>query len=895
MDFMRQYELNEKLSELRGEVSKIKGAIFKVVGYGKTKQDIASDISGFKNFLNGFLKEIEKYGTDVRSLASSLKCPDGCEEDNFAHEDVRKIVFVKYDYKSINDFVEGIFQGIEEGKIKDADDVEEFFERAVEMAFKLDAPTAADVIANADFLRKDRVKMTAATRAQFNQVKAYDNFFNLEDRVTIQKAVGEAIDKILEMKIEHTPGKATRCKVGAIGAVAEYINYIVTVYLVRAYLLGLYVDPVDRAKRRQSQPSGDCCSEAAMESVLMEFTNEYVVQGGTWIDGIKDTIQQVPEDVSFQPLREYQYMDLRRLEGRKAFLQLFFDFLKWAGISDTSKIPTPNTGASYSSARELPQAKFLSKLNLEDKTNQLYNLLILKEGHPASREWGPEINQLTGLNYNIEELRFILRNALTNPRHALKTEVPEKNILLHAILAADYGDSQQAIAQCAADIYTLAFHMSGGIIKVLEGLQKNFGEKVEPIGISVSPPPKDLGDQQKLSECHLLLLNFYHEFMAAIYHKLITLAQKAVDSKQGFKDNLTQMTSLNDIDILKATQPTKKTLPYDVQSSDKAYEMMQAAVPGTLRVPLELEDHFAIPVFEQAEMYDDFLRTLPAFVKDPFLTESVFMEEGPAGTVSTDTGDKPPSQAPVANAATGKPESNLKQTLARWWNKIQAFFIGLINQFRSFFRNFEKNRKYIVEDIGAASFNELTFEGVTIEYVPYSLNMERIDSSMEVFHKLLATGEFKDILSILKDPKLIPQNVDVYRNQLLFGKDAAEATTSATGDALAKLVKDDWFPTIDKTNDLIKKKEEHNKLINQCIGQLKKEIALVENPGDDVTEAMKMINGMIRKLVFVNNQVVSKVLTDTYNYLLEAQKKGIKPAKEKAPPAHPMAEELDTQ
>lgn len=237
-------DLRADVNTFVGESGKAKIELFKA-SYQARKVDDRI-IQKYIGALNGMLA---KYGNNLKSVEDDVKAMNKLDLDSkvdscLQYDDVKDVVYAKYDYASVLQFTDGLIRGIDSNKMEENDDIEDYFDHTVSMAFK-DLPTSTAALVE-DINSLVYRPADKSEISHFNAVKGL-KIYNENDRKELYKASCKVIDYICD-QINKNSGLGINTddaavKVAFVNNVIEYITYSVTAFMYRTTIINLYALP----------------------------------------------------------------------------------------------------------------------------------------------------------------------------------------------------------------------------------------------------------------------------------------------------------------------------------------------------------------------------------------------------------------------------------------------------------------------------------------------------------------------------------------------------------------------------------------------------------------------------------------------------------------------------
>ncbi|MCM1439692.1 MAG: hypothetical protein NC131_10925 [Roseburia sp.] len=570
-----QDELVNMTRDLTEEVSKFKNIIFRstISAVVVTDRDIDRLLAAFNNYLRFW----EDYSNE---LTAGMQ---GCRTENadvrtINYDDIREFIYAKYDYASVLQFADGVFRGVRDQKFKTSEDVHDFFNHTVSKAFDDMDPSVAGILDT--FLEPLRNGTDTVDNLGFNYFKTVRNnrkLFDSRIRTELYKATQKTIKYLMEhldeLKIDSSYNN-TRLMIGSINKILEYAEIGAVVYASRIFIIGYYAYPFIEYK---AQPSGAIKGEAntvMAESVAANY-----------------------DEARYHIFRDADDAIMRGPGETKLLLDTFDKY-----IEDISPGIKSDTGRRYLSYKNPWTGNNTMEGNAfcgPMMSNPIFYRISTCSNNPfrvlryADFENESELGELT---------EFLKREAY-NQKQALSTTDTARESVLHIIRGTDAKkETVEEYKKLALDLHdcavTLCYGMSSLLKDISEVQQK-----------SLNTPMTSLPAANTGAECLRLLSYLYRDVTAALIQKARYIELKlnkltAESEKKMFKDVSVRVPGgLEDEGI-------------------NINDNMMCAVPDTTRMPIDLIDLYALPTFEEMEMFDDFLRSQPYLEHDMYLTEA---------------------------------------------------------------------------------------------------------------------------------------------------------------------------------------------------------------------------------------------------------------------------------
>jgi len=460
-------------------------------------------------------------------------------------------------------------------------------------------------------------------------------------------------------------------------------------------------------------------------------------------------------------------INIKDINKRDDFFDNVVQFMGLLGLPKES-FSRYNTGIS-------PDNKLYAALN----GNALTSLLF--DGGNFGSSYG-----IIDASVKMQEYHHMLYDALYNPRVALGGTATAKDELLQCVVKADYYGKDITNDICrklSRDVYELAMKVSDIIIQTLNRLQPMTSvsdNPNDPINFNTSHDISDrtLGNIKLVNEVIFGLSQLYEDFMFAVAQKLKYIEAESNRIFADNKENIKSILTLN--------------APYiDIKDNDFNADVTPS-VPATTRIPIEIQDLFTLTAFNEMSLYDEYLRSLPEFENNYYLSE--------AGA------------------------SNVM-------NMIMSIIEGWINTAKSFFfKNFKPASDWVIQKDKEHAFDPILknvkIDANTTSVFKYNLqfannsvnkiSLTNIADKLKTFDPTKATGDdwIKDFYPMVDgkstydwfqpDPKV---GAIRYENQLLYGNGATETKAVAeqpvNQEAFVTEFKA-WIADVKASNDIAK-------------------------------------------------------------------------------------------
>lgn len=237
---MRYEEFMKYINDLLTTSSRAKGVIFKNIIIGSELDE--RELKAYLRFINNLVDRVsEEFKSSVDKMGKVKELQiDMC----VPYDNAKEYLYCNYDYASALKFIDGLIRLINEGKVEKNDDVTEFFNHTVSLAFKDRSTTVGGMIEEARSIFKydNKVSVTLAEITKYNSVKG-QRLINTRDadeiKTTIKKVV-EYMTKDLDTN-RDVRTKDMRLLTSMINSIIEYNTYTVAAYVSRVFVVEGYI------------------------------------------------------------------------------------------------------------------------------------------------------------------------------------------------------------------------------------------------------------------------------------------------------------------------------------------------------------------------------------------------------------------------------------------------------------------------------------------------------------------------------------------------------------------------------------------------------------------------------------------------------------------------------
>lgn len=549
-----EYELMEDVRTLMNHSSKVKADMFKSIMMNRN-----SDLLVYKSFLsyiNILLKRYEEYGFE---LSNRMKNCKGIENIKIiSYDDIKNIIYAKYDYESLLSFVDGVMKASSEGNNKM--NVEEFFIHVVTKAFKELPPSTAGIL---DSYIGDSTVITYKVSDKyesrlFESLKTY-KMFNNTDRSDLYRNITSIMNMMSNYDLVNKYIKFANPKetISAISCIIEFITYSVTAYISRIYIIGSYlINFIYANEDLNTKPHIEFTERSELPST--EQT----------LDSVASTICRDLEDAFSKDINNHKELNNKLKE-----------FIINIGCELNQALS--NTETEYC-AKDAYVNSFSNKLN----GNALYNFLINGKY---------ELFSMDNIEPHLAELHNILKSSIYNPTHAIEGSSSDRHEIIHTIKGASIGKTMKDVQNVSLDLYKFIRYIGNQISNTLNTLSRWSGD----IQVSLLYNPTIKND---IADCDRMMREIYAEIALIVIQKF-----------KDIEDEYNRLVSNKKNDIM-------NKLSLNLSNTKLTTDNTTNAASDATRIPLGIMDMYTMQAFESANMYNEYLREI--FKDDIYFSEA---------------------------------------------------------------------------------------------------------------------------------------------------------------------------------------------------------------------------------------------------------------------------------
>lgn len=582
-----QSTLIDMTRDLTEETSKFKNIMFRsTLGTADIRtQDVDRLLSAYNNYLRFW----EDYADEVKEGMSKCRL-ENANIVTIDYSDIKEFIYANYDYASVLQFADGVFRGVNSEKFKSSEDIHDFFDHTVSKAFDDIDPGVAGVLDT--FCRAIDDGPSVVDNLQFNYFKSLRNnskLFNSRTRTELYKAIEKTVKYLVDHVGELDKGSSyngTRVTIASINKILEYAELSAVVYASRIFVIAYYARPFIEYKADQKD-SDDGTTAATSESAT-EFPEDNLIKeaAATYGEPRYHTFLDADDAILRGPAETKKLCDT---------FDVFIDELIPAISNSSNTTPRVSWSSPYISENKLQGNVFAANL--------LDNPIVYRISTNEYRN-GFQIHTSAGVNHaGMNELAEFLRGAMYDQKLGLGSSGNDRHAILHVIRGTEpKKETIEGYRDLALDLHDFAIVLCVGISRLL-------GDLSDATQRELNNPENSLPGANTGSECMRLLSYMYRDVAFAFIQKARYIEMK--------------MNQLAEESDKKVFQDVSIRVPGGLDDHGiNINDTMMCAVPDTLRMPINLIDLYALPSFEEMQMFDDFLRADPMFESDMYLTEA---------------------------------------------------------------------------------------------------------------------------------------------------------------------------------------------------------------------------------------------------------------------------------
>lgn len=777
-------DIQRSIHELTAEVSKVKTEMFRTVVMGKGGDLDRSILKRFETYVNDFLRYWSEYANGLKSAIRAARIND-CEKDITVIEYgyIKRFIYSSYDYASILQFVDGMLKGVKSGDMENPADIDDFKNHTIDMAFAHQDPNVAGLL---DSVLSDQVRMVQGKAnildvKTFDTVRNYNELFPFRDRPELYRAITKTLEYITTNNITLNGGNV-RLLIAMVNNIGEYITYSLAAYASRIFIISKYAEPFINC----SHLGDNAVTESTDPRIPLMYTSED--PNGATCTVLHNTDELIVKD----------HQRLNELAKR------LHEFLKLIGTESMFKDLNLSQNDFHVDKKFMKDNKLIDKL----KDNVLWDFFI---NHTYARYHNNRETDISETKYKVHDIMYNNLNGI------LGTNSSKADFLL-IIQNAEYGTSLRDYQNLAKDLAAITVDLGARISRILD---TNSWEMKDAMHDNTFKP----GPRKMIMETMRMLQELYEEVMFALFQKALYIERK--------------INQLRASDIKKTIDITTLNVP-DLKSDLDDTNAMMLSVPHTTREAFtENVDLYALPVFEGYELYDEYLRSQPAFSNDWYLKEVAEEPVDQSTTMKDKFVDK-------AGDAISTIINKLRAIIKALWERVQSFYNS---------QSFGMAKNWVLKNEEVLRSMQFPADA-KLEILPYKDNItlpqgfsnlqknlsafneksvESADSVQKYLRNLYPNDQVAQWFADDPEGKVAAQK---YMNLILFdeGSDQPKKPVVITGAEIAKKV-DMWINTIKASDATLKEFKKINDDINNAVGSINSKIVNISNQNKAVQQS----------------------------------------------------------
>jgi hypothetical protein len=527
------------------------------------------DVQLFESFINSFLKYWTERAENLRDTLHQVKeIKSSSELSSLDYDYVKSFIYASYDYASVLQFTDGLLRGIESEKIRKPDDIEDFKNHTISMAFDDNDPSVGGLLDSVIGERTggmNNVPVDALGLKNFYNIRNYNGLLKKTDRTEIYKAVTKVINYLLDNEVldEELDHIHANLYIHMLNSIVDYVTYTLAAYACRTFIICQYASPF-----------------------ISRYQMEYNRDNKEIKEAADITISDIPENPTGTISNEFHAMDeliVKDPDKNKEFFDKFADFMKIIGADTLFGDHFPTYNQQFYSRTKLSSGKLYQRLNDNTLSHFLTNFGMMG--------YRTKYSEVSELHQNLKDQVF-------NNHLGLSGTSSPRNELIAIIRDTTYGETVKDYKELAKDLYILSMHMNHSISNAMARLNELIMPELETNRSSISV-------SKLMNECTKFLIDLYEEFMFAVYQKALYIERKINDLRDGELKKAIGGVSLSikgsKSDVTLAAY-TGLSVPHTVAGSEK--------------------DLYTQPVFEAYDLYSEYLHSLPMFENDFYFSEA---------------------------------------------------------------------------------------------------------------------------------------------------------------------------------------------------------------------------------------------------------------------------------
>ena len=543
---IRANQFFNDVNGLAAEASQLKMELFRSINHARRVD--STKVHKYLGFVNGVLSRYSGIFEDTVDGMKNATPEEG--NDTVPYADVKPYLYSNFDYASILKYTDGLYKGLDDGKIKTAYDMDEFFIHTTRLAFK-DIPDITPDLLD-ELVEMDHTKKASSTdTAKFKAVKE-QRIFNKSDRTELYKAIEKTIDFLCnEINSKGSIDIATddiTLKIAFIVSVLDYATYSVAAYIGRVYAINMYA-------------YGFIKNEDNVNPVAVTEAAE-----------VKDKVSQEAYKVMI-PADDANYRDPKNFVSLIKLLQEFASVLGRSIVDDTKKLNLDDNWFQYKIDEQSDVSNIFKDALIG---NPLYEFITNRMSY---WRWDDSWKQR-------QDFADELYSYIYNGHQGLSTSLTAKQEML-PILRDTWADKTQI-----EDYGTIAANLGEWALEVLSILRRYFNDGIQWRSNEANNPEKNNSVLNSSAEIIKATKDLYNDIVEVVLSRLRDIELKINKDKED--------------EIQKVFTDVSINVPGGLKSDISTKNDMMDSSPDTSRLPVDL---YALPTYESLRMYSEYVET----------------------------------------------------------------------------------------------------------------------------------------------------------------------------------------------------------------------------------------------------------------------------------------------
>lgn len=261
--------LTANISQLLIKISMFKKSIVENLLKENPNPNIKYNADDLMKIIREFISNWDDYGINMQQKMQTIDPKVGF--DAIPYNDVKKFIYSNYDYKSISDFVDGLFKGIDNKELEDKDDIKSFFNYVTNLAFSGRGENPADLIQ--EVLENENMyiglePVNETEISYFNTIKKY-NIFDRTNKDTLTKEC-ENILRIIPSYVKDSSNfkNIAALFMNGLLSIMDFISYALVAFVTRVYIISRYINLYAEGSKVTTAEESEELMTESMDSMI---------------------------------------------------------------------------------------------------------------------------------------------------------------------------------------------------------------------------------------------------------------------------------------------------------------------------------------------------------------------------------------------------------------------------------------------------------------------------------------------------------------------------------------------------------------------------------------------------------------------------------------------------